>query len=209
MIFRDRTHAGEELAKKLLKYKGALNAVILALPRGGVAVGAEIARRLNLPLDIVVPRKIGAPGNPEYAIGAITETGEGIMNEEEVKYVDKKWLQNEIEREKKEAERRIKTYRAGRPAKNIKNKTVIIVDDGVATGYTMRAAVSAVRTRGPKNLIIAVPHGARDSIKALRREADEVYTLDEPILYGAVGQYYVSFPQVSDEEVINLMSKFL
>ncbi|MBI2552594.1 phosphoribosyl transferase [Candidatus Uhrbacteria bacterium] len=203
-MFKDRKEAGEKLAQALVKYKNAPETIVLALPRGGVVVGFEVARALRLPLDIVVPRKIGAPGNPEYAIGAITETGDAMMNDEEVRQVDKEWLKQEMEKEKKEAERRLTAYRAGSPPR-IEGKTVIIVDDGMATGYTMRAAVASVRARKAAKIIVAIPHGAGDSIEQIRREVDEVAALEIPAVYFAVGAHYEEFPQISDAEVISLL----
>lgn len=208
MFFRDRQDAGQQLAKALSKFKGDKTALILALPRGGVVVAAEIARELKLPLDLVVPRKIGAPNNPEYAIGAITETGEGIMNPDEVALVDPKWLKSERAKEMKEARRRLTVYRGKRPPLDLGGKTAILVDDGVATGFTMRAAIASVGARKPKMIVVAIPHGAGDSIKLLKKEADEVVVLETPIFYGAVGAFYTSFPQVEDNEVITIMKKF-
>ncbi|OGL72331.1 hypothetical protein A3D72_01520 [Candidatus Uhrbacteria bacterium RIFCSPHIGHO2_02_FULL_57_19] len=208
MVFRDRQDAGQKLAQALTKFKGDKTAVLLALPRGGVAVAAEIARQLKLPLDLVVPRKIGAPSNPEYAIGAITETGEGIMNETEVASVDRLWLKREMAKEKKEAGRRLAVYRGKRPPLDLAGKTVILVDDGVATGFTMRAAIASVRARKPKKIVVAVPHGAGDSIALLYKEADEVVVLETPVFYGAVGAFYESFPQVEDDEVTTIMKEF-
>jgi predicted phosphoribosyltransferase len=206
MLFKDRQDAGKKLAEALKKYKNASETIILALPRGGVVVGFEIAKALNLPLDIMVSRKIGAPGNPEYAIGAITETGDAILNENEIKYIDKEWLKEEIKKEKKEAQRRFMIYRAG-SSLQIKNTTVILVDDGLATGYTMRAAITSIRNRKPAKIIVAIPHGAKDSIEIIRNKADEVVVLCKPIIYWAVGNYYKEFSQTSDEEVIKLLSK--
>lgn len=205
MIFHNRAHAGKLLSEKLIQYKGKEETVILGLPRGGIVVAAETAKALSLPLDIVVPRKIGAPENPEYAIGAITETGEGVWNEEEIARVDKVWLQKEIDKEKTEARRRLKTYRGQMPPRDLKQKTVILVDDGIATGLTMRAAIKSVRARGAKKVIVAVPTGARDSLIELEREAHEAIVLDKPIFFGAVGAFYEEFPQVEDEEVIKIM----
>lgn len=208
MIYHDRRHAGQELTKSLSKFKDDKKAVILALPRGGVVVAAEIAGALKLPLDLVIPRKIGAPGNPEYAIGAITETGEGIMNETEVALVDQKWLETEMAKEAKEARRRMAVYRGKRPPLDLAGKTVILVDDGVATGFTMRAAIASVRARDPERIIVAAPHGARESVEILKREADVVVILETPDFYVAVGAFYESFPQVEDDEVIEIMKKF-
>lgn len=205
-MFKNRQEAGKKLAQALGKYHGVPDTVVLALPRGGVVVGFEVARALGLPLDIVVPRKIGAPGNPEYAIGAITETGEAIFNEQEVKQVDPAWLKRIMEEEQKEAQRRLTAYRAGSPP-DLKNKTVIIVDDGIATGYTMRAAVASVKARHPTRMVVAVPHGAAESIVALRHEVDEVVALEIPDIYFAVGAQYEEFSQTSDKEVITLLSQ--
>lgn len=202
MTFKNREDAGQKLACALKQYKNNKDVVLVALPRGGVVIAYEIAKELNLPLDIVVTRKIGALGNPEYAIGAITEIGEGIFNEDEIARVDKKWLDKEIKKEKQEAERRLKVYRGGKPALNLKDKIVILVDDGIATGYTMRAAVKSVRVADPKKIIVAVPHGARDTIEVLRKEVDEVICLHIPTFYMAVGQFYEEFEQTSDKEVI-------
>lgn len=205
-MFKDRKEAGKKLAQALTKYQRVPDTIVLALPRGGVVVGYEVAHALELPLDIVVPRKIGAPGNPEYAIGAITETGEAIFNEVEVRRVDPAWLKAAMEGEKQEAQRRLTAYRSG-PSTVVKNKTVILTDDGVATGYTMRAAASSVKARQPAKIIVAVPHGAADSIATLRREADEVVVLEIPKVYFAVGAQYEEFAQTSDGEVIELLSK--
>jgi putative phosphoribosyl transferase len=209
MIFKDRIDAGQKLAEALEKYKNAKDTVILALPRGGVVTGFEVAKELNLPLDIVVPRKIGAPGNPEFAIGAITETGEGIFDEETIKTygISKDYIENETKKEKAEAERRLKLYRGERPCLVLKDKTVILLDDGLATGLTMRAAIKTVKTHEPKKIIVAFPVGASDSIEILKREADEVVYLDAPFFFGAVGAFYEEFGQTTDEEVIELLRK--
>jgi putative phosphoribosyl transferase len=209
MIFKDRIDAGQKLAKALEKYKNAKDTVILALPRGGVVTGFEVAKELNLPLDIVVPRKIGAPGNPEFAIGAITETGEGIFDEETIKTygISKEYIENETKKEKAEAERRLKLYRGERPCLVLKDKTVILLDDGLATGLTMRAAIKTVKAYEPKKIIAAFPVGASDSIEILKSEADEVVYLDAPFFFGAVGAFYEEFGQTTDGEVIELLRK--
>lgn len=204
-IFKNRQEAGQKLAKALEKYQNSKDVIILALPRGGVVVGYEISKALNLPFDIIVTRKIGAPGNPEYAIGAITETGEGVFNQDEIAWINKDWLAQEVEKEKKEAQRRIQLYRDNRPAPDFSEKTVILVDDGVATGYTMLVAIKAVKSAKPKKIIVAVPHGASDSLNRIRKEVDEVVVLLEPTWYGAVGAFYKEFPQNTDEEIIQLL----
>src|SRR3989344_2605378 len=202
-IFKDRTEAGKKLAEVLGEFKNT-NAVVLALPRGGVAVGAEVAHTLNLPLDIIVTRKIGAPGNSEYAIGAIDIEGNGVFNESETANVDKKWLENEIAKEKKEAERRWKEYRGTRGPLDLANKTAIIVDDGIATGMTMKAAVRYVKKLGAQKIVVAVPVASTDSIQELKKEA-EVRTLETPALFFAVGQFYKDFPQVEDTQVKSIL----
>lgn len=205
MMFRDRAHAGKELAKKLASYAGKKDVALYALPRGGVVVGAQIANALALPLDVIVTRKIGAPFNPEYAIGALAETGETIWNEEEHRAANTEAVAKIVEDEKKEATRRIAKYRKGRALPDLSGKTVILIDDGVATGLTIRAAIAAARHQHAKEIIIAVPHGAKDSIAALRRDVDRVICLHEPSFYGAVGEFYETFPQTSDEEVVKLL----
>jgi len=209
MIFKNRQEAGQKLAEKLKEFKSQKNTIILALPRGGVVTAFEIAKELNLPLDLVIPRKIGAPDNEEYAIGAITETGEGIFNQEAIDSlsVSKEYLDKKVAAEKKEATRRLKTYRQDRPALNLKNKTVIIVDDGIATGLTMRAAIKSVKEKKAKKVIVAVPVSAQDSLKIIEKEVDQVICLDAPLFFGAVGAFYRDFGQTTDEEVIELMKK--
>jgi len=209
MVFKNRQEAGQKLALALKKFKNEKDALILALPRGGVVVAYEIARDLNLPLDLVVPRKIGAPINEEYAIGAITETGEGIFNQEAISSlnISKTYLDSKVAEEKKEAERRLKIYRQDREPLNLTNKTVIIVDDGIATGLTMRAAIKSAKEKSAKKIIVAVPITANDSLKIIEKEADEVIYLDAPAFFGAVGEFYEEFAQTTDQEVIELMEK--
>lgn len=217
-MFRDRKEAGIKLAEALRAYKNAADTVVLAVARGGVVVGYEIARALGLPLDVVVPRKIGAPENPEYAIGAITETGDAILNENEARQVNRGELDQIMNREKKEAQRRMRAYHPSglcqsglhtlkndQPSAGLSGKTVIVSDDGLATGYTMRAAIASVKSRGPAKVVVAVPHGAADSIARIRREAEEVIVLEIPRIYFAVGAHYESFTQTEDEEVLALL----
>lgn len=204
-MFRNRIEAGQKLAEKLKAYHQKPNSIVLALPRGGVVVGREVAHNLNLPLDIVVPRKIGHPTNPEYAIGAITETGEGIWNEEERIQINTDWLKTKISKEQKEAQRRLKAYRGDRPPLDLREKIVIIVDDGIATGLTMRAAIASVRAQKSTKIIVAVPVSARDSAEVIRREVDELVVLEAPPFFGAIGAFYSDFQQVGDDEVIKLL----
>lgn len=203
-IFKDRTEAGKKLAEVLSEFKNT-NAIVLALPRGGVVVGAEIAQVLDLPFDIIVTRKIGAPGNSEYAIGAIDIEGNGVFNETETTNIDKKWLEDEIAKERREAERRWKEYRGTRGTLNLTSKTAIIVDDGIATGMTMRAAVQYAKKLGAQKVIVAVPVASADSVQEIKKDA-EVRTLKTPALFFAVGQFYEDFPQVEDERVIYILA---
>jgi putative phosphoribosyl transferase len=190
----------------LEKCKDAKDTIILALPRGGVVVGYEIAKKLNLPLDIVVPRKIGAPGNPEFAIGAVTETGEAILNEE-VSGISDEYLKSEAKKEKGEAERRLKLYRGSRPPLDLENKTAVIVDDGLATGLTMRAAIKTAKKLGAKKIIVAVPIAPPETAELIKKESGEIIYLETPLLFGAVGAFYKKFGQTTDEEVIELLKK--
>ncbi len=208
MTFRDRAHAGQELAKKLTEYAGRDDVLLFALPRGGAVVGAEIAKRLELPLDVIVTRKIGSPSNEEYAIGALAETGETIWNEAEHASANAQAVAKIVEDEKKEAARRIETYRQGRALPDFSGKTVILIDDGVATGLTIRAAIAAAKHQHANAIVIAVPHGAKDSLKAIREEVDRVIALSEPAWYGAVGELYETFSQTSDEEVMKIIKTY-
>ena len=203
-IFKDRSEAGKKLAKLLHEFKNT-HTIILALPRGGVVVGAEVARTLNLPLDIIVTRKIGAPGNPEYAIGAIDIEGNGVFNEAEIANVDREWLENEIAKEKQEAERRWKEYRGKRGPLDLANKTAIIIDDGIATGMTMKAALRYVKKLGAQKIVVAAPVASLSTLAEFKQEV-EVRTLENPELFFAVGQFYEDFPQVSDKEVIQALA---
>ena len=209
MTFKNRADAGQKLAKILGKYQKAANTVVIALPRGGVVVGFEVAKILNLPLDIVVPRKIGAPGNPEFAIGAITETGEGIFDETTIAAYDitKSYLEHEVAKEKAEAERRLKLYRGSRLPLDLKNKTVIIADDGLATGLTMRAAIKTIKKMNAAKIVVAIPITPPDTAELIKKEIDEIIYLDAPPFFGAVGAFYEEFGQTTDEEVIDLLKK--
>ena len=208
-MFKDREEAGRKLAEALEKYKGLKNAVVVALPRGGVVLGRIVADALGAPLDLVVPRKIGAPFNEEYAIGALAESGEAVWNEEERARCDAEALRTIVAKERQEAGRRLSVYRKGLPPRDLKGKTVILVDDGVATGYTMRAAINTVKAGKPEKIVVAVPVGPKDTLGELKREADEVVILHTPVLFFAIGGFYEAFPQVEDEAVIELMKKEL
>lgn len=208
MIFKDRQSAGMKLAEKLSAYQSDPNAIIIGLPRGGVIVAAEIAQKLNLSLDIVVPRKIGSPIIPELAIGAISENGavildQGVINS--IGGVEKKFIEEQVEIEKKEIERRLKLYRDSRVSLNLKGKTVIIVDDGIATGATMRAAVKSVREKGAVKVIMVIPVAPKDILEELQKDVDKVVCLMTPDVFYAVGAFYKNFPQIQDDQVVRVL----
>jgi len=207
-MFKNRTEAGELLAKALEKYKNE-EAVVYALPRGGVEVALPIARRLEAPLDLIIPRKIGHPSSPEYAIAAIAENGHILGNESELAAVDQDWLEAEKERQKEEAKRRRELYLKGTPPVPVENKVAIIVDDGVATGLTMRVGILELKHRHPRKIVVAVPVLSEEAERLIKREADELVALSpsEEFL-GAVGAHYESFAQVEDEEVTKIMQKY-
>ncbi|MDP3880764.1 MAG: phosphoribosyltransferase family protein [bacterium] len=207
MHFKNRKEAGKLLAEKLLDFKED-RPVIYALPRGGVPLGYEIAKALNASLDLVIARKIGDPLNPEYAICAISEDGEMICNEEELEKVDPAWFEMSVDSQKEEAKRRRKVYLARKRHISAEGKTAIIVDDGVATGLTVRAALRSLRRERPKRIVVAIPVIPHTTLVELMHEADEVVALLDSRKYlGAVGAYYESFPQVSDKRVLALLEK--
>ena len=204
-MFQDRQEAGQLLAEKIaeLDFK---NAVVYALPRGGVVLGLEVAKKISAPLDLVIARKIGHPQNPEYAICAITEDGQMTCNEEEKKSVDPRRLEESAKKEMEEAKRRRNLYLKGRPHILATGKKAIIVDDGIATGLTIIAAVKYLKKENPSKIIVAVPVAPKDAVLEMKRYADQVVALESPEKYlGAVGAYYRDFPQVSDQEVIAIL----
>ena len=210
MKFADRGEAGRQLADKLLHLKDG-QPVVLALPRGGVAVGFEIARTLDAPLDIVLVRKIGVPSQPELAVGAVTDgaSHEIFIDRDLATSLDVRdsYIKEETARQLEEIERRRKSYCEGRPAIEIAGQTAIVVDDGIATGATMRVALQAVRRRGPARLVLAVPVAPPDTLAALRKEVDEAVCLETPIELGAIGFYYRDFHQMRDSEVTDLLAR--
>jgi putative phosphoribosyl transferase len=205
--FTDRHAAGRELAERL-RPLAAEHPVVLGLARGGVPVAHEVAQALEAPLDVLVVRKIGAPGNPEYGIGAIAEGGVRVLNQEAVRdlLVSVEELEAAVARERAELEARVKRYRGERPPVEVTGRAVIVVDDGLATGGTARAALRAVRARGPRKLVLAVPVGSPDAVEALRTEADEVVCPLQPELMWAVGLWYEQFEPTSDGEIIRLLA---
>jgi putative phosphoribosyl transferase len=209
MVFNDRQDAGRQLASKLQKYKGQKDCVVVGLARGGVVTAFEVAMVLKLPLSVVIVRKIGAPYNEELALGAIAESGEGIFNEDLISVlgVSSDYLQREVERQKKIAQERARLYRGEAPAMSLKNKVVILVDDGIATGASMRVAIKSVKAAGAQKVVLAAPVAAPDSLKILQKEVDEVVCLSTPLYFEAVGRFYRSFDQTGDEELIRLLEK--
>jgi putative phosphoribosyl transferase len=207
-MFQNRQQAGQKLAKNLQQYKSK-NPIILGIPRGGVVVAHEVAKALQAPLDVIVARKIGAPLQPEFAIGAIAPGGISVFNQESVRYfsLNKQDLNVLVSREQQEMERRIELYRAGRKKLDLKNQTVIVIDDGLATGLTALAAVRSVKKAGAKEIILAVPVAAADTIRKMQPEVDKIICLTASEDFGAVSRFYADFPQTSDEEVIGLLSR--
>ena len=210
MPFRNRSEAGRRLAVALAGYKEQ-EPTILALPRGGVAIAAEVAAALDAPLDLILVRKVGVPFQPELAMGAVADGGASIIvrNEDVIEHVgiDEAEFKTICDAEFAEIERRRERYLGNRERAEVAGHTAIVIDDGVATGATTRAALRATRMRNPKRLVLAVPVAPSDSLTELRREADEIMCLEEDSVFGAIGFYYRDFRQVSDEEVIEILQR--
>ena len=206
--FQDRREAGRELARLLATIENRADVVVLALPRGGVPVAYEIARALGAPLDVFLVRKLGTPGHQELAMGAIASGGIRVLNDEVVHALGIRPDQIDAvaRREQAELERRDASYRGGRPLRALTGRTVILVDDGLATGSTMKAAVQAVKQQHPARVVVAVPVGAAETCRALGAIADQVICARTPSPFSAVGQWYRDFSQTSDDEVIALLS---
>ncbi len=209
-MFANRREAGRQLAARLGHLKPE-PVVVLGLPRGGVVVAAEIARALEAPLDVLVVRKLGAPGQPELAVGAVTDGDhpQAIYNEFVIERqgVTPEYLRQEMDRQLEEVRRRQDAYRGGRPGVELRERTVIVVDDGIATGATVRAGVESLRRRGARRIVLAVPVAPHDTAETLRREVDELVCLHAPQIFTAVGVFYADFRQVSDDEVIALLRR--
>ena len=204
--FADRCQAGRALSDKLMHYTGNANVLVLALPRGGVPVGFEVARALRAPLDILVVRKLGVPGHEEYGMGAIASGGLRVMSPSPGFIVSPEAIAEVVAREEVELTRREQLYRGQLPAIGLAGRVVIVVDDGLATGATMRAALQAIRQLRPARLVAAAPVGALDTCQALRGDADEVVCAAMPQPFRAVSVWYKNFPQTSDDEVISLLN---
>lgn len=207
MYFYDRHEAGRLLAEKLTAYQGQENTLVLGLARGGVVVAYEVAKALSLPLNVVVPRKVGAPGNPELGLGSIMEDGDGVFNASIIRMlgVSQTYLKKEIEKEKQLAHQRLTLYRKNVPMPEIKGHTIILVDDGVATGSTMLASIKFMRKAEAAKIVVAAPVSASDSMALMEEAADEVVCLYVPYDFGAVGMFYDNFGQTEDEEVVQLL----
>ena len=207
--FANRTEAGQLLAEKLGDYADRDDVIVLGLPRGGVPVAYEIAKRLHAPLDVFIVRKLGVPGFEELAAGAIASGGVRVLNEDVMRAIPHADETIEVvsARETAELERREQMYREGHPAPDVQGRTVILVDDGLATGATMRAAVKALRQSGAAKIVVAVPVGPPDTCREIKQLADETICLSTPEFFQAVGQYYEDFSQTSDEEVRELLAR--
>lgn len=213
--FPNRTAAGQMLAKHLTAYSHREDVLVLGLPRGGVPVAFEVATALNVPLDICLVRKLGVPGHPELAMGALARLNDGItgdvriLNHDVINYLGiSQWVIDEVTAlEWQELQRRDHAYRGDRPILNVKNKTIILIDDGMATGSTMRAAIAILQKQQPAKMIVAVPVAAPITCEELRSEVDEIVCLSTPELFSAIGAWYQDFTQTTDEEVRELLAK--
>jgi len=209
-VFRDRRDAGRTLAGKLGPYAGRTDVLVLALPRGGVPVAYEVARALHAPMDLFLVRKLGVPGQEELAMGAIATGGVCVLNEQVVRGygIPERAIQAVAERERAELDRRQKAYRGDSPEPEVRGRTVILIDDGLATGSTMRAAVMALRRQEPARVVVAVPVGAPSTCRDFAAEADEIVCALTPEPFFGVGQWYEDFTQTTDEEVRELLEQF-
>ena len=205
--FHDRVSAGNELVKTLRDLRGRDDLLVLGIPRGGVVVAYQVARALDAPLDVCLTHKLGAPDNPELAIGALAEGGQVVLDEMLIRelWVSPRYIEAETQHQRKELERRAKLYRGDRPPPQIVNRTVIVVDDGLATGSTMIASLKALDAQAPASLVVAVPVASPQAVHRLAPLADRVECLFAPAPFWAVGAFYDIFDQVSDDEVIQLL----
>ena len=207
-MFRNREEAGQILADKLSQYRNDPTALILALPRGGVVVGYQLSLALHIPLDVFITRKIGAPDNPEYAIGAVAETGSRYLNQEAVSSfgLSRYGLDRLIHVQEKEIARRKDLYRQGRPLPQLTGRTVLLVDDGIATGSTFMASALAIRSLQPRRLVGVIPVGPSSTIREVRSHVDELVVLMTPDLFEAVGNFFMDFRQVEDRDVVEYLN---
>lgn len=208
-LLRDRSEGGKRLARELMRYATRTDVLVLALPRGGVPVAFEVARALGVPLDVFVVRKLGMPFHEELAMGAIASGGAQLLNDDVIQTyaISEDEIHRVIESEMRELERRERMYRGGRPFPALRDRIVILVDDGLATGSTMRAAILALREESPARIVVAVPVAARDTCEELRKVADEIVCLETPEPFDAVGLWYQNFTQTTDREVHDLLGR--
>jgi putative phosphoribosyl transferase len=209
MPFRDRIHAGQLLAQRLMQYANRDDVLVLAVPRGGVPVGFEVAQALHAPLEVFVLRKLGVPWQEELAFGAVASGGVRVVEQETIDALGltSEEIEAVVEREQSELRRRERAYRDDRPAPHVQGKTVLLVDDGIATGSSMLAAIAALRQLKPAKIVVAVPVAAASTTKRLRKIADEFVAVEAPATFYAVGQFYADFQPTSDEEVVNLLER--
>ncbi len=208
LIYKDRSEAGQLLARELQPYRNAPGALVLALPRGGVPVAYEVTHALGLPLDVFLVRKVGHPQHREWAVGALASGG-ALVLEPHAGQVSRQALDDVVHEEALELDRRERLYRGERPLPDVAGRTVIVVDDGAATGASLRAAAQALRAQGPARLVLAVPVGAPEACQALQAYADEVVCPRQPAAFGAVGRWYQDFAQVGDEQVLAYLQRAL
>lgn len=208
-MFENRSDAGKKLAPLLKLYREKPRTVVLGLARGGVAVAYEIASALHLPLNVVAPRKIGAPSNPELAIGAIADTGETYLNHFLIEQlaVSNEYLDRELKKERAKAQMRLSLYRQHAPLPDLKDATVILADDGMATGATMEAEIQSMKKMGVKKIVVAIPVSGADSLQLIQKKADQVVCLESRDDFWGISSFYRDFSQVEDEEVIELLKK--
>ncbi len=208
--FNDRVDAGQQLAARLTaKYKNDKDIIVLALPRGGVPIAYEVANTLHAPMTVFLVRKLGLPGNEEFAMGAIAENDTFILNQDVVSQygITDQEIQFVLNKEKKEINRRLQTYRQGKALPSLNNKTVILIDDGIATGATCKAAIQALKNLNPKKVVLATPVASQESLQELSPLVDDLVCLASPEVFFGVGQWYRRFEQIEDEEVIRLLGK--
>lgn len=208
MVFLDRKDAGEKLTDSLYKFKDE-DVIVLAVPRGGLEIAYDTIKKFGLKWDLIIPRKIGTPHNKEFAIGAVSVDGSYFINDDYVEKlgIPQNYIENEVSEQINEIKRRMKEYRGKDTFPEVKDKTVIIIDDGIATGFTILAVIKAVKKQGAKKIILAIPVGPRETIEEFKELVDEVICLYIPEEFYAVGSYYLDFKQVTDEEVFKIINE--
>jgi len=206
MLFKDREQAGRQLAEKLQKYKGK-DTLILAIPRGGLVIGFALAKALGAPLDIIVTKKIGYPGDPEYAIGAVGPNKAVIVNEDAAKDVPKDYIDEQVKEISVAINEKYRKYKGKVEIPNLKDKIVILTDDGVATGSTIKVSIELIKQQQPKKIVVAIPVGPPETIHEIAQQVDEIICLEQPTTFFAIGAFYDNFLQVEDEEAITYLKE--